>query len=392
MKPRNSTPIKTPRGTNLSFNSPTATLQRRSLFNSTPQRKEYNGIIETNGFDKSILDDSFEDKPNANNMDENMEKEEFNNNNNLGKMPNTQMNMLKSALCPRTPLFKLKNNAFSTYRDQNTASPLVGSIELVPEMNDSLLNVSDVYDSPGFKERHVKNTDPEKGIECIGRVLAKEQNIEWREYWDFLEEFIDIASENGIQKLENYLADRQKEHDKLNNKSETKHKTDILDDVCNALENAFRNTNTIQTTTSNTNNQSTTHQTTTPYTYVEKSLQVYAKRMTKIIIHNIDNEVSIIDALLSELRRFKTLINSFKEDDSYVNVNFEKVHSRVGNLVSMFLENSQEVSKQMKEKILIILQNLSTAQGERREHMECVCSRIFYMLQHPSKFFLFIKF
>ncbi|KAI8116387.1 hypothetical protein FF38_14068 [Lucilia cuprina] len=390
MKPRNSTPIKTPRGGNTSFNSPTANLQRRSLFNSTPQRKEYNGVIESNGFDKSLLDDSYDDKQNGNHEKENNEvdalerTEETNNNNHLSKMPKPQMNMLKSALCPRTPLFKLKNNAFSNYREQNMGSPLVHTIEFVQEMNDSLLNVSDVYDSPGFKERHVKNSDPEKGIECIGRVLAKEQNIEWREYWDFLEEFIDIASDKGVQKLENYLAQRQREQDQRNNRTQSTQKSDILDDVRNALENCFISSN--STAANNTNKTNTsTHQSTTPYTYVEKSLQVHARRMTKTIIHNINNEVSIIDALLLELRRVKSLIYSFKEDASYINVNFEKVHSRIGNLVSMFLENSQEVTQQMKEKILIILQNLSTAQGERREHMECVCSRIFYMLQHPTE-------
>lgn len=390
MKARNSTPIKTPRASNTSFNSPTASLQRRSLFNSTPQRKEHNGVIDSNGFDKSILDDSFDDKQNGNHENGRHEmlssdklEEANNNNNHLVKMPKPQMNMLKSALCPRTPMFKHKNNAFSTYREQNFASPMVGTIEVTQQINDSLLNVSDIYDSPGFKERHVKNTDAEKGIECIGRVLAKQQNVEWREYWDFLEELIDIASEKGIQKLENYLAQRQGEQDERNNRTQNTKKADILDDVCSALENCFRNSNTAAPAVTTT----TTHQSTTPYTYVEKSLQVHARRMTKTIIHNIDNEVSIIDALLLELRRVKSLIYSFKEDASYVNVNFEKVHSRIGNLVSMFLENSQEVSKQMKEKILIILQNLSQAQGERREHMECVCSHIFHMLQHPSKYF-----
>lgn len=290
------------------------------------------------------------------------------------------MNMLKSALFPRTPLFKFKKDAFSTYRDQNVASPMVGSIDFVHEMNDSLLNVSDVYDSPGYKERHIKNTDTEKGIECIGRELAKEQNVEWREYWDFLEEFVDIASAQGIQKLENYLGQRQRELDQRNNTTKIMQKPDILDDVCSALESAFRNT------AATTNiNVSTSHQSSTPYTYVEKSLQVHARRMTKTIIHNIDNVVSINDALLLELRRVKSLIYSFKEDASFINVNFEKVHSRIGNLVSIFLENSQEVSKQMKENILKILQNLLLTPGERREHIECVCSRIFYMLEHPSK-------
>jgi len=45
---------------------------------------------------------------------------------------------------------------------------------------------------------------------------------------------------------------------------------------------------------------------------VEKSLQVFAKRITKTMINKIGNMVSINDTLLCELKRLKSLIVSFK--------------------------------------------------------------------------------
>ncbi|XP_075154892.1 ankyrin repeat and LEM domain-containing protein 2 [Haematobia irritans] len=404
MKSRKSLP-STPRGPGSATNSPTAILQRRSLFNSTPHR--HNATNDSNGFaDQSIiLNDSYDNHQNGNHDKENereaSNKQENNNNHNIE-------NKLKSGLCPDTPLFKIKRDVFFTYREQCIASPIVGGIDNNRDITD-YMNVSDIYDSPGFKERHVKNTDAEKGIECIGRNLAKEQNVEWREYWDFLEEFIDIASEKGIAILEKYLAQKQADYENEQNKKKSLGRNDeIMEDVCSALEkfgfgatkstdmtdansrwrngvnqrfeNGFRST-----TTAPNINASIAQQAATPYTYVEKSLQVHARRMTKTIVHNIENSVSINDALILELRRVKSLIYSFKEDASFANVKFEKVHSRVGNLVATFLENSQEITCEMKGKILKILRSLLHTQEERREHIECVCRRILYKLENPTE-------
>lgn len=344
-------------------------------------KHDQDGVINSNILDSSIANESFYGKING----DKIMCSETNNNDQVDNSSKSQANTFKSSLFPGTPLFKLKPNAFSIYREQNTDSPMVDSVTHVQEVNNSLFNISDIYDSPGFKERHVKNTDVEKGLECIGRVLAKQNNIEWREYWDFLDDFVDIASKKGIEKLENYLAQRQKEQDKRNQKSTSIKKSDILDDVCNALESGFR----FSTTSSSLSATSTANsvQSITPYTYVEKSLQVHAKRITKTIIHYINNEdVAIVDALLWELRRVKSLIYSFKEDVSYSSVNFAKVHSRIGNLISIFLENSQEVSRQMRENILKVLQNISVEQNERLEHMECICSCVVENMKNIGKY------
>ncbi|KAL9884960.1 ankyrin repeat and LEM domain-containing protein 2 [Glossina fuscipes fuscipes] len=400
-RPVNSTPCKTPKKSiNNSLDSLTASVKGRSLFN----------VSDYNGCDKSFsLEDSLDYQKETGgkmNILQSTEDKETNvnfavtgeaNNNRKNLMGEDNQDNAYKSLYPGTPLLQKRKSAFFSYREPYVASPVVQELNNTQQNNSFMMNVSDVYNTPGFKERHIKNTDTEKGIECIGRELAKEQNIEWREYWDFLEEFVDIAGPIGLQKLENYLCQRQRNEDMSRRK--TVNNTVVLDEVTNALEkcgfasgnvnkddrfdktdyeNDLRGTKVESPMVSN---PSTNHQMFTPYTYVEKSLQVHARRMTKTIMHNMDNVVSINDALLLELKRVKSLIYSFKEDLSFLNVNFEKVHSRIGNLVSIFLQNSQEVTEDVKNKILTILQSLLQTNGERREHMDCVCARVKYMLE-----------
>ncbi|XP_033632059.1 ankyrin repeat and LEM domain-containing protein 2-like [Asterias rubens] len=64
--------------------------------------------------------------------------------------------------------------------------------------------------TPSSTERRrvgrIKRADEEKGLERIGRELAGKMKVSWSEYWNFLDEFVDITSTKGLQKLEEYLA------------------------------------------------------------------------------------------------------------------------------------------------------------------------------------------
>uniref|UniRef100_A0A8C0IPV3 Ankyrin repeat and LEM domain-containing protein 2 n=1 Tax=Chelonoidis abingdonii TaxID=106734 RepID=A0A8C0IPV3_CHEAB len=56
---------------------------------------------------------------------------------------------------------------------------------------------------------NVRKSDPERGVERVGRELAHEQGFPWVEYWEFLGCFVDLSSQEGLQKLEEYLSQRE---------------------------------------------------------------------------------------------------------------------------------------------------------------------------------------
>ncbi|XP_055913620.1 ankyrin repeat and LEM domain-containing protein 2 homolog [Eupeodes corollae] len=280
-----------------------------------------------------------------------------------------------------------KKDIFSTFRENNIASPIV--LNANDSLSTSGLQLDrsyiDRYDSPGFKERHLKLMDAEKGFEIIGRELAKEQNVEWKEYWDFLGMFIDIASEKGLKKFENFLAQKDKENKPpvVVNKNKV-----LLDDLCTALDKLSLRTETANAVEDDHDSRqmynksiaNNAPQITMPYTCVEKSLQVFAKRMTKNLLHNIDSIVSINDAFLSELKRLKSLIVSFMDDARFLNVNFTKVHSRFAFLIASYLNDAQGIDSTNKTKIQKCLQQIVSSPGERKEHLLCVCNKmLFYM-------------
>ncbi|XP_071488521.1 uncharacterized protein [Diadema antillarum] len=56
----------------------------------------------------------------------------------------------------------------------------------------------------------VRRGDSEKGIERLGRDLAYTRKVPWLEYWLFLDDFVDLASAEGLEMLEQHLKDKYK--------------------------------------------------------------------------------------------------------------------------------------------------------------------------------------
>ncbi|XP_066465694.1 ankyrin repeat and LEM domain-containing protein 2 isoform X2 [Tiliqua scincoides] len=56
---------------------------------------------------------------------------------------------------------------------------------------------------------NLRKSDLERGIERVGRELAHELGFPWVEYWEFLGCFVDLSSQEGLQKLEDYLSQQE---------------------------------------------------------------------------------------------------------------------------------------------------------------------------------------
>ncbi|KAK7874475.1 hypothetical protein R5R35_001562 [Gryllus longicercus] len=230
--------------------------------------------------------------------------------------------------------------------------------------------------------------DTEKGLERVGRELAQEFRVSWKEFWPFLGIFTDLCTPEGLQKLEVYLKNRfmqvfMKSPPKENFKSTgvskeqsvpvtTTSKTDGADgaispmsDLCLAFKACSLTDNpSIQTTErkpvmkminmpggdvcANAENESLLNVLSnpglSPFLYVEKSCQVFAKRIGDGLVHLVVMEEvmrdsqpcseSVFDFLLVEVKHLQVLVNSYMDDPRFVTVDFHLIHSRIATLVA----------------------------------------------------------
>ncbi|BFG02258.1 uncharacterized protein DMAD_01819 [Drosophila madeirensis] len=296
---------------------------------------------------------------------------------------------------PGTPIRQMKPDLFMAYRGQVESSLCLDDsmLDIDASMRDmsismnKSMNVSQMNDS--FRERHIKNSDIEKGLEVVGRQLARQEHLEWREHWDFLDSFVDISTPIGLERLEGYLQKKAEQAEIAEKSDQAWSFIQYLDMVTGdqqqqqqkhrvgkavaspaAAGGASAGADAVSTT-----------QVMTPYTCVEKSLQVFAKRITKTLINNIGNMVSINDTLLCELKRLKSLIVSFKDDARFNIVDFNKVHSRIAHLVASYVDHSQEVNVAIRLQLRQMLRRLLQLHDERRGHLGCVCASLLLMLE-----------
>lgn len=251
-----------------------------------------------------------------------------------------------------TNMNSAKKNLFRNYRDQSHEDSFNESLitdKALSNVNDTSICESP-YSLPGFRERNLKLADVDKGLEVIGRGLAKDNNIIWREHWLFLNEFVNIGTHEGLTKFERYLQDRLDERMKppkfkICQTSQQNIAATPVSKICNKL----TKLNFVKDSTPNHDQQQQTRSSTPSspvafhaYLCVEKSCQIFAKRLLKPIAENPNNIATINDVFHGELTRLKSLICSYKNDIRFFGIDFSATHSRFAHMVIAFLEESDD--------------------------------------------------
>lgn len=222
----------------------------------------------------------------------------------------------------------------------------------------------------------LKYIDPEKGLECLGRVLASEREIGWKEYWPFLNTFVDLTSSEGLELFEDYLKNRfqmvydvetstscvssssssdQVEKCQLNANNELS----PISDLCNAFRMCMLNDSGSKcpksTTKINPQLESQNEKKTdllpeshllqndlSPFLYVEKTCLVFANRISNDIIYILETEHNPTNIVILEMqmKQLMSVITRFKDDSRFNTVNFQVVHARLGSLISEKLQET----------------------------------------------------
>ncbi|CAD5114872.1 DgyrCDS3905 [Dimorphilus gyrociliatus] len=84
------------------------------------------------------------------------------------------------------------------------SSPLRVHALAGPMSAEDASNFKKICTSP--MKRAIRCRDLEKGMEKVGRSAAKDMKIGFSEYWEFLDDFADFSTIEGLQKLEDFLS------------------------------------------------------------------------------------------------------------------------------------------------------------------------------------------
>lgn len=243
------------------------------------------------------------------------------------------------------------------------------------ELSDLNLNAS------SFRERDIKNSDIEKGLEVIGRQLAHLEQVEWREYWDFLDGFMDISSSSGLAHLETYLTAKSTESqilllaEKLNQGMNLNKVEKYFDAVADRIKANIA-------TAASKKEGAPPKRKQTAFMCVEKSLQVFARRITKTFLRHLDSLQQVNLKLHIELNRLNYLVLSFKDDARFIAIDFSKVHARIAELVAGNVVYSQDVGVVRRCKLMIMLRKLSQLNADGGcKHLHCMTDLLFLLLE-----------
>lgn len=209
--------------------------------------------------------------------------------------------------------------------------------------------------------------DPGKGLERLGKNLASENKIGWKEYWSFLDDFVDLASPEGLDLLEQHLAYRVASEcsitPDLSFKGSPVHDTSTISDLCREFQSwgindhSYKEERKIKIKIpdkkpeiAERNLEFFSKSELDPFSCVEKSCRVFAHRIANDILYLLETESdnSTNVALHAQIKPLQSLITSYINDERFSDVNFSAVHSRLGVLIANRLKESLKCEDEFK--------------------------------------------
>nr|XP_022902887.1 ankyrin repeat and LEM domain-containing protein 2-like [Onthophagus taurus]XP_022911169.1 ankyrin repeat and LEM domain-containing protein 2-like [Onthophagus taurus] len=223
---------------------------------------------------------------------------------------------------------------------------------------------------------NLKLRDPEKGLETVGRELATKYNVNWKEYWPFLDDFVDLCSDDGLKRFETFLS--QKVDTNFSNHNSPKRlvfetkpadnsNNSTMESLCRKLESMC-----ILDDSSIILNENPDF--VCPYVCLERSLKIFATRISNVL-KKFNNFINFQSSLTAEIKLFEQLIVSYVDDKRFVDVNMQKSHHRLAVLIASGGFLTQEIQIKITE---ILTLNL-----EINKHLECVLKNV---LSAPNHF------
>lgn len=210
----------------------------------------------------------------------------------------------------------------------------------------------------------LKYKDPKKGLERIGKRLANTYDVNWKEYWPFLDCFIDLGSEEGLNLLEAFLAEK---YVALNNSvmEELKKSSSELNgiDALSPISNLCTVFSACRLNDSTKSHESIDDKKMDPgsINYIDKACQVFANRISNDILYILCNEDNILQVLETQVKQLELLVTSYMDDYRFTLINFQKIHSRLGILIGQKLYNNlkENVRGFLCSKLETMLDNLT---------------------------------
>ncbi|KAJ2945243.1 hypothetical protein O0L34_g9314 [Tuta absoluta] len=222
-----------------------------------------------------------------------------------------------------------------------------------------------------------------KGFESVGRTLANEMKVGWKEYWPFLDTFTDLRTPEGLTLLENYLKAKYEsacsfaysdscleQHSRaelslsrLSALSQTPTQDSALSpmsELCVALKTCkitdrpphWRKTDPIRQRLcrqpsikklSNGETPPTINHTVSQLLCMERTCQVFAKRIADALIFSLTAEPEVAgDSLKSEAKHLQHTILTYMDDERFQKIDFSLIHSRLAQIIVYKLKQQTE--------------------------------------------------